>query len=145
MKDQFSPILLTKKTKIFYFFRADTDELVNRWMVVKSSPSLLHQFFTKEINTLALIEQNPDGFVYFIDTDNKGTWNKLQLVANSNIPNTYFPSDNSFYLADHYEDYAQELAAYLSHYFARRDKRYLTVEANLAAVNEPVIPFKKKR
>ena len=41
-------------------------------------------------------------------------------------------------------DYAQELAAYLSHYFARRDKRYLTAEANLATVNEPVIPYKKK-
>ena len=99
---------------------------------------------SKQINTLDLIKQNPDGFVYFIDADNKGTWNKPQLVANSNIPNTYFPSDDSFYLADHYEDYAQELAAYLSHYFARRDKRYLTAEANLATVNEPVIPYKKK-
>jgi len=135
---------INDKDEDFLFFWADVNENGNRWMVVKSNPNLLQQFFTKKINTIALIKQNPDGFVYFIDTDNSGAWINLQLVSNLNIPKNYFPSDDSFYLADHYEDYAQELAAYLAHYFARKEKLYVVNEVVLAVAQEPIIPYKKK-
>jgi len=135
---------INDKDEDFLFFWADVDEQLNRWMVVKSNPSLLQQFFTKELNSVDLIKQNPDGFVYFLDADSSGEWINLQLVSNLNIPKNYFPSDDSYYLADHYEDYAQELAAYLAHYFARRKKRYVNMEASLATANEPIIPYKKK-
>lgn len=134
---------INDKDEDFLFFWADVNEQVNRWMVVKSNPALLQHFFTKKINTLDLIEQNPDGFVYFIDTDNLGKWTNIQLVSNLNIPKTYYPSDDSYYLADHYEAYAQELAAYLAHYFSRKEKLYITDDEGLAVVQEPEIIYKK--
>jgi len=45
-------------------------------------------------------------------------------------------------LADHYENYAQELSNYLVHYFARKEKIYATDELVLATVNEPKSSYK---
>ena len=136
---------INDKDEDFLFFWADVNEQVNRWMVVKSNPSLLQHFFTKKINTLDLIERNPDGFVYFLDTTHSGEWTKIQLVSNLNIPKAYYPSADSYYLADHYEAYAQELAAYLAYYFARKEKLYITDDEGLVVAQEPKIIYKSKK
>jgi len=136
---------INDKDEDYLFFWADVIEDTNRWMVVKSNPNLLRLFFAQQINTKDLITKNPDNFVYFIDVTESGDWKKIQLVANLNIPSIYFPSENSYYIADHYEAYAQELSNYLMHYFSRKEKIYATDELILATVNEPKSAYKSSK
>ncbi|MFK7979310.1 MAG: hypothetical protein AB8G86_04980 [Saprospiraceae bacterium] len=128
---------ISDKDEDYLFFWADVIGNINRWMVVKSNPNLLHSFFTKKINTKDLITNNLENFVYFIDVNQSGEWEKIQLVANLDIPKTYYPSKDSYYIADHYEAYAQELSTYLMHYFARKEKIYSSNELELVVVQEP--------
>jgi len=136
---------ISDKDEDYLFFWADIVGNTNRWMVVKSNPNLLHLFFTKKINTKDLITNNPENFVYFIDINQLGDWEKIQLVANLNIPTTYYPSEDSYYIADHYEAYARELSTYLKHSFARKEKIYSPNQLDLAVAQEPKTTYKSSK
>ncbi len=112
---------------------------------MKSTPESLHRFFAGAFNTRDLIAENPDGFAYFIDADNKGEWKDIYLVSKEDIPLSYYPSDDSYYLPAHYEKYAHNLKVYLDHYFSGRVKIYAPREAESEVVCEPKQPYSVKK
>jgi len=126
------------KNENFIAFWVDENKIVNRWLFVKVEERLLHQFFSKAVNTVELIKKNVDGFAYLIDINGQGEWVKHQLVSNADIPTTYFPSADSYYLEGHYEAYAEELKIYLEHLFARKRVIYEVREETVSAAHEPL-------
>jgi hypothetical protein len=127
---------INDKDENFIGFWADGNEKLNRWLFVKVEEKLLHAFFEKQENTVALIEKNADGFAYAIDINGKGEWQNFQLISNEDIPKSYFPSADSYYLEEHYEPYAEELRNYLAHLFERKRKIYEVKEVEVGSVRE---------
>ena len=121
----------------FIFKWSSKDDLHNRWMVYKSTPALLLDYFEGQINSADLILKNPDGFVYFIDTDNDLNWLKIYLVKIQDIPKEYMPLPDSFYETETYEPYAEKLRTYLDYHFTRQKKLYSIPEAPANMVAEP--------
>ena len=121
----------------FIFKWASKDGLHNRWMVYRSTPALLLDYFEGRINSADLILKNPDGSVYFIDMDNDMNWRKIYLVNIQDIPKKYMPLKDSFYEIETYEPYAEKLRTNIELHFSRPIKSYKAPEATIEIVAEP--------
>jgi len=124
----------------FIFKWSDKDNRHNRWMVYKTTPSLLLGYFNGRLNSLDLILSNPDGFVYFIEMDNDLAHRRITLLKNQDIPGQYLPLPDSFYETETYEPYTEKLRAYLDLHFARQRGIYKPSDVPAAFAAEPPPP-----
>ncbi len=136
---------INDRNEDFIFKWSDKSQLLNRWLVFKTTPSLLFDFFAGRINSIDLILLNPDGFVYFIDMDNDLNYQKILLTKTKDIPVDYMPLHDSFYEKETYEPYAHRLYTYLDYHFSRLNKLYKEPEILATLVAEtPPVKYRKK-
>jgi hypothetical protein len=115
---------VNEKDEDFILFWVDSDKEYNRWMLFKTTTSLLDDFFHKELSTLDLINKNPDGLIYLIDIDDDIEYRRLYKLPVKKIPSEYLPSKDSFFNEYQFEDYAHQLRNYLSLHLLRQGKAY---------------------
>ena len=92
---------------IYFYKWTDCDENINRWLIFKVTTSDIYSYLYKRINLRKLILKNP--FVYLIDLNDSLEYQKIILAAVNNLPEDYFPSENSFFISKHFETYATDL------------------------------------
>ena len=89
----------------YYFYKwADCDERCNRWLIFPVTTEILRGFLFKEIPLRKIILNN--AYVFFIDLNNDLEAEQYLIASSSEIPNSYLPSENSFYKEECYTDFA---------------------------------------
>lgn len=91
-----------------YFYRwVDFDDNTHRWLISKFSEKDILAFFNKEISLRQLIETN--NFVTLLDLDDELNKAQILIVQTHSLPDTYLPSEQSFFKEEHYHIYASQL------------------------------------
>lgn len=92
-------------TDNYYFYKwADCDELCNRWLVFPVSTEMLRAFLYKEISLRSLLVKN--SYLFLVDLNNDLQPEQYLIAASNDIPNSYLPSENSFYKEEKYTELA---------------------------------------
>lgn len=93
-----------------YFMKwVDKNDALHRWMLFSVTDNNLSDFFNKKISLKDLIKLNPNGIVFFFDFGGDFQIRKTVISDLDSIPTEYYPSNDSFYDEDSYEEYAKEL------------------------------------
>ena len=139
--------LANENNEDFLMMWCDKDQKYNRWVLYRTTFELLHDYFNGKISDVDLIQNNPDGFVYFVDIDKAINWETATLVPVEDIPADYLPEKKARFGADGFDPYAYRLKDYINLYFGRKNKLYpLPKEPAAAALHEPKDPkYKRKK
>ena len=91
-----------------YFYRwVDFDDETHRWLIFKSSDKDIKAFLNKEISLWQMIIQKST--VILLDFDDDLNKKQILVAAVSELPNTYLPSEQSYFKEEQYQPYAIEL------------------------------------
>jgi hypothetical protein len=91
--------------KYSFYKWVECDNIYNRWMVFSFSRAHLRSFLFKEYTLKQLISSN--SFVFFIDINDNMESIHFRLSSISEIPLSYWPSENSFYKEGKYTEAAE--------------------------------------
>lgn len=90
----------------YYFYKwADCDKHCNRWLIFPATTETLKSFLLGEISSRNMIMKNQ--YVFFVDLNNDLDADKCLIASIKEVPNSYLPSENSFYDEDIYTDFAK--------------------------------------
>lgn len=81
----------------YLFYWVDSDELNNRWLVLRVSLPNLQQYIGHQIPLERLISSPNDGYLYLVDIDNELNYHNVQLVQPQDLPEDYMPSGQAYY------------------------------------------------
>ena len=120
---------------------SDTDQKVDRWMLYRTPPSSLLDFFNKKVNLRDLINHNPDGFVLFLDYEIDGGSQPVRITKTKtgDIPPGYLPFEDSYYEKGDfmYYEYCEVLRQQLEAHLTSNQLYKIRPEASPAVLNEP--------
>lgn len=97
-----------QKPEDHYLYRwVDNNDDAHRWLIAKCTEKELLGFLNGAMSLKQLLQINP--FVTLLDLDDD--LNKLQVLITpiQNLPNNYFPTDNSFFKENLYQPYATQV------------------------------------
>lgn len=86
-----------KSGENYLSYWVDCDDKFQRWLVFKVGLTSLQQYVDKRLSLLNLIRQLDDGFVYLVDVDEDGISTQPIILFFNQLPNNYFPEENSYY------------------------------------------------
>jgi hypothetical protein len=89
-------LFLHTNRQLYLFDWVDRDATANRWLIYRTSKTLLNQFLNKEISHYQLLMAD-ESYVYAIDVDSKLEWHNCQQVAKKALPNSYLPLKDVFF------------------------------------------------
>ncbi len=123
----------------YYLYKwADNDENYNRWLVFHVNKEDLRRFFFQELSLKQLLLLN--SFVFLIDIDNNLNIEQYLIVAQQELPSSYFPKENSYYKEGKYT----ELAQYLKHkLLVEQEDIYTLVSATKSEISSLREEFSK--
>lgn len=81
----------------YLFYWVDSDDKFNRWLVFRTSEIILEKYISKEITLLEVMSDINIGIVFKIDVDDCLTRHNLSLIEFNDLPNSYLPSNKSYY------------------------------------------------
>jgi hypothetical protein len=120
---------------------SDTNRKIDRWMLYRTPPSSLLDFFNKKVNQRDLINNNPDGFVLFLDYEIQGGGQPVRVTKTNtgDIPPGYLPFENSYYEKGGfmYYEYCEQLRQQLETALALKRPYKIQPETSPAVLNEP--------
>ena len=91
-----------------YFYRwVDFDDAGHRWLIFKASDKDIKAFLNKNMSLWQMITQKST--VTLVDFDDDLNKKQILVVAVSELPNTYLPSEKSYFQEEQYQPYASEL------------------------------------
>lgn len=79
------------------FFWVDTDNIVNRWMVIRVSLLSIQKYTKKKITLLELLRSSLDGTILFIELNSEIECVNAICTSSLKIPEEYLPSSDSYY------------------------------------------------
>lgn len=82
----------------YLFYWVDSDELYNRWLLVRVTIERLQAYMHKLIPLYDLIKQPADGFLYKLDISQNLNYENIIFLVPANIPSDYLPSKSSTYV-----------------------------------------------
>lgn len=88
-----------KRGTPYIYYWCDRDEKLNRWLVFRTTESLVTQYETKEITLKELIMSCCDRFVYVCDIDSDGEQHVLGNLVIKDIPEDYLPAGDVYFSA----------------------------------------------
>ena len=98
----------------YLFYWVDSDDIDNRWLVLRVSLANLQKYIGRNLTLRELIENPNDGYLYVVDVNNDIHYHDVKLVQPSALPEEYLPEADSYY--DSFEaipaDDAEELMTY---------------------------------
>jgi hypothetical protein len=89
-------LYLHTNRQLYLFDWVDRDATANRWLIYRTSKTLLNQFLNKDISHYQLL-MSDESYVYAIDLNSKLEWHNCQQVAKKALPNSYFPLKDVFF------------------------------------------------
>lgn len=75
----------------------DVDGHVNRWVVFRVSREQLTRYVDRRVTLRNLVLDPPDGFLYLADMTDDLSFEGVQIVQPSDLPDSYRPSQDSLY------------------------------------------------
>lgn len=81
----------------YLFLWVDTDDVVNRWIVLRVSLLSIQKYTKKKITLLELLHLSLDRTILFIELDNDLVCVKAICTSCSYIPEEYLPAPDSYY------------------------------------------------
>jgi hypothetical protein len=120
---------------------SDTDQEVDRWMLYRTPPSSLLDFFNKKVNLRDLINNNPDGFVLFLEYEIQGGGQPVRVTKTNTgeIPPGYLPFEDSYYDKGGfmYYEYCEQLRQQLEARLTSNQLYKIRPEPSPTVLNEP--------
>ena len=88
---------INNKGDNYLFYWVDVDNKFNRWLFFRTDLYTLQKYIQKQISLYEIVSNSNDGFVYFVDIDNKINYFNCMIVLSKNIEEQYLPEKDSFY------------------------------------------------
>lgn len=88
---------INEKGENYLFYWVDVDESYNRWLFFRIDLLSIQDYLTRKTTLYELIKNQPDGFIYSVDINDKTEYHNLKLILLSEIEQTYLPAIDSFY------------------------------------------------
>ena len=88
---------MSEKGENYLFHWVDSDDVYNRWIVLRTDIISIQQYLEKKINLRSLTVEANDGFVYSVDIDNDLNYTNIKAVPVAALPEDYIPTEESFY------------------------------------------------
>jgi hypothetical protein len=99
--------------EMYYLYKwSDSNETLNRWLIFQTNTNALKKFFLKECSLKKLILNN--AFVFVSDLDDELSQNQILISSTETLPESYLPSEKSFFNEEIYTPYASEFKNTLS-------------------------------
>ncbi len=137
---------VNEKDEHYLMAWCDQDEIYNRWMVYKTTVTLLRKFFEEGYTLRDLILNNPDGFVFFVDIDNNIDWKRAFKVKTDCIGEGYLPGNASFFEDNGFEPYAYQLKSDFAIQFSKPEKKYKPIaELETSLAMEPPVHYRTEK
>ena len=83
--------------KNYLFLWVDADDDYNRWVVLRTDILSIQQYLDRKVNLRSLVMNPDDGFVFTVDIDDDGNYFNIKVVPIDELPENYFPTEDSFY------------------------------------------------
>lgn len=85
----------------YLFYWLDSDEHVNRWLVLRVGLEGVRKYLCGEVTLRSLVLHPIDGFVWIVDLDGDLHQTNTVVLPLSLVPAEYLPCERSYFAFDH--------------------------------------------
>ena len=107
----------------FLFYWVDVDGKYNRWLVTETSPSDVIKYLKSKLSLYNLLTSKIKT-LYKVDIDNNLNFNDIELLDIKDLPDSYLPEKDTYFLKDDISDDVNDLISKCKQLLPATPKNY---------------------